>query len=309
MSFFDKKQEVMSVELTQYGKYLLSKGKFKPYYYNFIDDDILYDSTYGGFQENNSNISNRIRNETPSCKPQYIFSGVETKLNQALELLRTGKIKLESDTIQQKPEKQNFTAAPLGNSDLSSNNMPAWKIKLLKGKINSIKQSNSGSNYNLTTPEIYTDTIQYKIKNVTNNLDEEIGNYDLVSTPFEDDSYIRIIGDSILLDIKEENATISNSNFEFELYIQEIDEETLEEKLIPLYFPEKQSSIKNNILIGDGSEDSFIDVFDDPKYAEYFLDINIDSKIPETTKEILVDSKQDTLQIITSNNNSIKSVK
>ena len=41
MSFFNKKEEVLDVQLTQLGKYLLSKGKLKPVYYVFSDDEIL----------------------------------------------------------------------------------------------------------------------------------------------------------------------------------------------------------------------------------------------------------------------------
>ena len=32
MSFFNKKEEVLEIELTQYGKHLLSKGEFVPVY-------------------------------------------------------------------------------------------------------------------------------------------------------------------------------------------------------------------------------------------------------------------------------------
>ena len=48
MTFLDKKEQVLDIQLTQYGKYLLSKGKLKPVYYSFFDDDVLYDSTYAG---------------------------------------------------------------------------------------------------------------------------------------------------------------------------------------------------------------------------------------------------------------------
>ena len=44
MGLFDKKEDVLDIQLTQHGKYLVSKGKFKPTYYAFFDDDIVYDS-------------------------------------------------------------------------------------------------------------------------------------------------------------------------------------------------------------------------------------------------------------------------
>ena len=46
MRFFDKKEEVLDIELTQYGKHLLSRGKFKPTYYAFFDNNVLYDPEY-----------------------------------------------------------------------------------------------------------------------------------------------------------------------------------------------------------------------------------------------------------------------
>ena len=46
MEFFDKKQDVMDIQLTSYGKHLLSKGLFKPTYYAFSDDGVMYDNLW-----------------------------------------------------------------------------------------------------------------------------------------------------------------------------------------------------------------------------------------------------------------------
>mgnify|MGYP003142231761 CR=1 FL=1 len=42
MEFFNKKQDVLDLQLTGYGKQLLSRGLFKPFYYTFSDDGVLY---------------------------------------------------------------------------------------------------------------------------------------------------------------------------------------------------------------------------------------------------------------------------
>ena len=42
----DKKEQVVKVEMTPYGRYLYSTGKFKPSHYEFYDDDIIYDKRY-----------------------------------------------------------------------------------------------------------------------------------------------------------------------------------------------------------------------------------------------------------------------
>ena len=82
-SFFDKKEEVLQVELTQYGKHLLSKGEFVPVYYSFFDDDVTYDWRYTGDTAEKQNYAqDRSLDETPSPKVQYVFSGRETIVSE-----------------------------------------------------------------------------------------------------------------------------------------------------------------------------------------------------------------------------------
>ena len=46
MKFMDKKEQVLDIKMTPYGEYLLSQGRFKPEYYSFYDDNILYETLY-----------------------------------------------------------------------------------------------------------------------------------------------------------------------------------------------------------------------------------------------------------------------
>ena len=61
--FADQIEEVLDIELTQYGKNLLTRGRFKPAFYAFFDDDIIYDSTYAGFTEIQNETEKRIQND------------------------------------------------------------------------------------------------------------------------------------------------------------------------------------------------------------------------------------------------------
>ncbi len=80
MAFFNKKQEVLDIQLTPYGEDLLSRGKFKPVYYAFFDDDILYDgSGSAGITEVQNDIEPRIQDNTPKSKVQYVYSGPEKR--------------------------------------------------------------------------------------------------------------------------------------------------------------------------------------------------------------------------------------
>ena len=54
MEFFNAKEEVIDIQLTQHGKRILAKGLFKPVYYAFYDDDIIYDVRYASATSSNS---------------------------------------------------------------------------------------------------------------------------------------------------------------------------------------------------------------------------------------------------------------
>ena len=81
MTFFNKKEDVIKIELTPYGRRSLLKGKFKPTYYTFLDDNILYNSEYAGFSENSVVAKDRILSNTPYMRPQTNYKGVESSIN------------------------------------------------------------------------------------------------------------------------------------------------------------------------------------------------------------------------------------
>jgi hypothetical protein len=82
VEFFNKKEDVIDLQLTEYGKYLLSLGRLRPEYYAFFDDDILYDPECGGFTEHQNSTEGRIKDETPSLKIVPQITSAETRVNQ-----------------------------------------------------------------------------------------------------------------------------------------------------------------------------------------------------------------------------------
>jgi hypothetical protein len=79
VSFFNKKEEVIEIQLTQFGKLALSQGKFRPFYYAFYDDDMLYDLNYAGVSEPQNDTQDRLL-DFAKLKPQSVIYGVETRL-------------------------------------------------------------------------------------------------------------------------------------------------------------------------------------------------------------------------------------
>jgi hypothetical protein len=55
--FIDKKEQVYDLKLTSYGHYLFSIGTFKPTYYAFLDDNVIYDKQYAMARHANALLS------------------------------------------------------------------------------------------------------------------------------------------------------------------------------------------------------------------------------------------------------------
>ena len=173
MKFLNKKEQILQIELTQYGKHLLSKGVFSPTYYAFFDDNILYDSEFAGFVEHQNEINNRVIKDTPQLGAQYIFDSVEEQVRKVNKYIRDkdeefhtyGRLaELGSDATIAQAAKFHSMAAPLGTSALDKIYAPAWSIKLLHGEISGSVNLLTGSYQNSFIPQINPEPITYKYK-------------------------------------------------------------------------------------------------------------------------------------------------
>jgi hypothetical protein len=75
----DKKERVYDFKLTNYGKYLLSIGEYKPEYYAFFDDNIAYDRRYftSASLESQNSVDKRIKEDTPYLETILNFEDIE----------------------------------------------------------------------------------------------------------------------------------------------------------------------------------------------------------------------------------------
>jgi hypothetical protein len=176
VTFFNKKEEVLDVQLTQLGKYLLSKGKLRPAYYVFSDDEILYDVHYvSGTPEKQKETSNRIQRETQRLRTMYEHDGVESRvmaLNghnvdkprglgwQAKVRGRTEELPFDqaygTDTVEQEKmgsDDRNLVRNILGNSSIGDQSAPTWDVESMsEGQIESINISSSSPNIGIKRP-------------------------------------------------------------------------------------------------------------------------------------------------------------
>jgi len=222
MKFLNKKEQVMDLKLTSYGHYLLSIGKFKPEYYAFYDDNVLYDGAYAGITESSNRIHDRIKKDTQYLEGQTLFQEIEVPS----EIIDEGSMMYyESDItpIMKEPRNDIFRfdqmigdAFLLGDTDLA----PSWKVVSLDGKILSSKIRDDTNALNIPQLNI---TLRYR-KQVKKQ--EFIGKTNIqnartaVSTtqPFSDGYVVELVPDDILLYIEETNTMSLKDNFDIEVY-------------------------------------------------------------------------------------------
>lgn len=275
MKYFDPKQDVLDIQLTPYGKFLHSKGKFDPKFFSFSDNDVLYNSIRGGFLETQNQSNNRIISDTPY-----------TKLIARNDPVKEG----ATDTIQfENSQKQgnlfdsvNAKINSLGSIDLGSQNGPSIKIYVLEGDLlstanyltSSVTSLTEGKKHHpLNIPQIEM-ALTYKSSVVDSvrpenvfNLDNRPGalnkreNYedptllssDISSRVFSDNGKIVILPQSLMLVIEEENTNNSIDNFELEIYeiMDAISPDTGNYELRKLRFEKstEEFELKNNVLI------------------------------------------------------------
>jgi len=100
--FLNKKEQVIDFQLTPYGKRKLATGTFKPIYYSFYDEGIIYDGEYAGLTEAQNKIHERIKNNTQYLEgilsfeelensvPPSVFIGATLELGDILRLVTAG---------------------------------------------------------------------------------------------------------------------------------------------------------------------------------------------------------------------------
>ena len=267
MTFFNKKEDVLKIELTPHGRRLLSQGKLKPEYYSFLDDDVLYDGAQGGVSENNSQTKNRILSETPYMKPQTNYKGVESSLSNE----------------DNKSEQVTYLQQKIGTNNTAEVRAAGWNATALLGEINTTSLTLTGST-TATQPIPQLEMILEYTMSVGNQNKLEISNSGLLfntelpTLVKPDGSFVDIIEEQILLNIFERNGFFHKDSYEVEVYLYESDEIEIDRKL---KFYQQDRQIENNMYV-EGPDIS-ADIPEDltKEYVEYYMDISVDKEIPE----------------------------
>tara|TARA_R100000315_G_C5231666_1_gene142721 strand:- start:253 stop:1779 length:1527 start_codon:yes stop_codon:yes gene_type:complete len=255
--FLNKKEQVFDIKLTGYGNYLLSIGKFKPAYYEFFDDNIIYDKRYAMYtgsidpspeksnvnlmlRENQNEVHKRIKEETVYLESLVLFEELENNI---------GKLDTYIDESDTEPGAYSSDETPTMNSpriDIYKSNQgigdaflvgaphtaPAWKLVTLQGTITGSRIHNNINTIS-KIPQIDID-LKYSKKasfksysslslpptfNQASNMNPE-NIEDMVNRTltFTDGNSIEFITDHGLIYLDEVNTTLLTENFDIEVF-------------------------------------------------------------------------------------------
>jgi len=302
MKFFNPQEETLKIELTPYGKEQFSKGKFKPAFYTFSDEDITYNIKLapGAPSELQSAANPRIIDETPRTQPQTHFyelpiipftgqgTGLDTETDPGL---------LDQNIIFESARKiQNS----LGNMILSGNSGPAFKITFLQGEVKSTSNFYTsasaagpvGSNtqtghYDVPIPQIDMD-LEFKtaistFADVPFPFDPSLSR----QTRFPDGGTEYVQSQQLTLIIEETNTNDLFENFEVEVYEMSDDvnislgNKQLQHLPILKQLPDIQ--IKNNLIAEredfNRERDRLDAIIPAPNESDYYFDIFTDAYV------------------------------
>ena len=282
MTFMNKKEEVLDIKLTQYGKKLLSEGKFNPVYYSFHDEGVLYDSQYASYEEDQNNIEGRILNDTPSMRTQHNF----TSAKESGGIIR---VKRADDSIEEIDVYQIVNRAALGgelgHSELNTQNFPSLKLKIDGGEITSVDTSYT-DDFGKKIPQIECQVkANIQIRNVADAQKYEEPFQTAISPIATDGTYLSVNLPNFILEMVEENVDFDSENFDIEVFkIKTSPRGVRLAQLTPLNFvyADIKSQIVNGILIEnpeDPDENFVVPTIDNVEY--FFNLVRDDSILPE----------------------------
>lgn len=261
MSFFNKKEEVLDLQLTQFGKLLLSKGKFKPSYYQFFDDNVIYDSNYAGFLESQNSAATRIKDNSYQ-KTQYIFKGAETKMNQFNERVARGEVGLyePNESIPDNEERQNALMYALHESEIGNQKSPYFHVVAHGANLTGSLTHYTGSNVSHPIPQLQC-IAEYQVAKDRVLNPGSIEEYEFSDDPtqstlvFSDGTIFSVSGEYIMLTVDEYNVSNHGDNFEIEVFEIVSGSQPSEEILLPLFANHKDEikDVRNYFeILADG---------------------------------------------------------
>jgi len=283
--FLDKKEQVIDFKLTSYGHYLLSIGNFKPTYYTFLDDNVVYDSAYyGRTGEAQNEIHKRIKQDTQYLESLVLFEEVG-KNKTPLTDLNHFNLTPEQKNVRIDEFKYNSI---IGDSFVADNKqkVPSWKLVSLRSDISSssvVDQQNGTRIPQINITASYQKRIMdsQDFANMTFNTSTEAV-LEAVSNTFSDNKVVYLEMKDVVVYLEEVNTEILNENFDIEIFEIEKGTPTTGEALTRKYFQNKKEQIVDGLMVSANEQPTNTEEMTTDAVENYFY-VFTDREVDEET--------------------------
>tara|TARA_R100001086_G_scaffold240050_1_gene165864 strand:+ start:523 stop:1533 length:1011 start_codon:yes stop_codon:yes gene_type:complete len=310
--FFDRKEQVMEIELTKYGKTAFTLGNFTPKFYSFHDDDILYDSEFrpsGSIQKANPKVGqekqNEIVNRIKTTPRVSVISDGGWERNHKF-FTATGERHGENTNIgalnpdQVTPANAKFLR-PIGTSSPLKSFAPAWEIKAMPGSeplsvsgTEEFPLRSGASGSEIIIPCFSSSLpLEYEVDQITVNVNADNIVVQQGGREVTEDIFELTREGRLLLDIQEFNTIFNeNGNYDIEVFrapIREGDELQLRrlsfinDNFVDAMGMRRQEDPDEYARALSGDDELIGENVPllDPTYVEYFLSIRVDDAIED----------------------------
>ena len=244
MKFLNKKEQVLDIQLTPYGRHKLGAGTLKPTYYAFFDDNIAYDRRYftSASLESQNEIHKRIKQDT-----QYLGSQVLFRQVMSGSIVKGGILK---ETIYEQDESLLTSDSFIGDAKLLAENnnvAPAWKVISMANNITSSALEDTKNNAKV--PQINI-TASYTLQSGDfPDLSIELENVSDLSTTrtFSNGKIVSLKSKNPLVYLEELNTELLTENFDIEVF--EVVKGDSEDDFRRLYFQSQEPQIVDGMLM------------------------------------------------------------
>ena len=271
MKFLNKKEQVFDIQLTPYGKHKLSAGTFKPTYYAFFDDNIIYDIEYAQGSESQHDTHKRIKQETQYLESQTLFRQV---LSGAV-----AKGGILQETVYEQEQNLLTSDGFIGDAKLlaeTTDVAPAWKFITMVNNITSSALEDTKNNSKVPQINITASYILHSRDPQDVNLREDgIRQINSRTSTFADGRLIELEMNDPLFYVEELNTELLTENFDIEVF--QVIRGDADDDFRQLFFRSKFPQVVDGMLVSSQPITSTETLTTGS--VEYYFSIEADSSV------------------------------
>ena len=244
MKFLNKKEQVLDIQLTPYGRHKLSAGNLKPMYYAFFDDNVLYDAQYAGVSESQNEIHERIKNKTQYLESQTLFRQVLSG-----SVVKGG---ILQETIYEQEQNLLLSDGFIGDARLLSkdtNVAPAWKLITMGNNIGSTTLEDEKNKSKVPQINITASYVLQSIDPQDISLRQQgVRELNSRTAIFSDGRVIELETNDPLVYLEELNTELLSENFDIEVFQVT---RGADDNFRQLFFKTKTPQVVNGMLVSE----------------------------------------------------------